>query len=85
MCVCVCVCVCNNRVNTFILGIAECDNSHSLVDHLAEAVSFIRELRPASVQADLKDGSHETTSRLQERGEGEGQGAEETLNCSNYQ
>lgn len=37
----------------------------SLVDHLAEVEGLVGELSPAAVEDDLKDGAHESASRLQ--------------------
>lgn len=37
---------------------------HPLVDHLAEVQSLVGELRPATVEDNLKDGSHESPGRL---------------------
>lgn len=40
---------------------------HALVNHLAEVEGLVGELRPASVQDYLKDGTHQPPSRLWEQ------------------
>lgn len=44
-------------------------SSHSLVNHFGEGVGPLGELSPPAVQADLKDGSDKTASRLGEEEE----------------